>query len=112
MPSTFWDKIAGLPLIVSDTAARPSRLEEEVVSLFDQLRVPVLRYLLSLRIPAADAEEIVQESFLLLFQRLEQGRRSENPQGWVFRTAHNLALRHRTRIRRHSDHFSEAGDLS
>src|SRR5579863_7845203 len=112
MASTFWDKITGLPLITSDTAARPSRLEEEVVSMFDQLRVPVLRYLLSLRIPAPDAEEIVQDVFLLLFRHLHQDKSRANLYGWVFKVAHNLALKHRARARRHSDYFSDVPDLA
>lgn len=112
MASAFWDKITGFPVAATSTTARPSRLEEEVVSLFDQLRVPVLRYLLSFRVPAPDAEEIVQEVFLLLFQHLRQGKSAANLQGWVFKVAHNLALKHRTRTRRHSDRFSPMPDPS
>src|SRR6202023_2527478 len=58
------------------------------------------------------AEEIVQEVFLLLFRHLRQGKSRANLQGWVFKVAHNLALKHRTRARRHSDHFSDIPDLS
>src|ERR1700685_1709531 len=112
MASTVWDKITGFAVATTSTAARPSRLEEEVVSLFDQLRGPVLRYLLWFRIPAPDAEEIVQEVFLLLFQHLRQGKSAANLQGWVFKVAHNLALKHRNRTRRHSDRFSYQPDLS
>jgi RNA polymerase sigma-70 factor (ECF subfamily) len=117
MASAFWDKVTGFPVAATTTAARPSRLrpfrlDEEVVSLFDQLRVPVLRYLLSFRIPAPDAEEIVQEVFLLLFQHLRQGKSATNLQGWVFKVAHNLALKHRTRSRRYSDRFSQLPDLA
>ena len=107
MVSGFLDKISGLGIAGAVTAPnRPSRLGEEVVSLFVQLRVPVLRYVLSLRIPAPDAEEIVQEVFLSLFQHLRQGKSRLNLQGWVFRVAHNLALKQRTRSRRHAEHFS------
>lgn len=84
----------------SGSAPENSPLEEQVVSLFDQLRVPVLRYLMSSRVPVADAEEIVQEVFLLLFQRLRGGRLSENPAGWVFGAAHNFVLKYRDRTRR------------
>jgi RNA polymerase sigma-70 factor (ECF subfamily) len=111
MASTIWDKIVGLPLAATATASRPSRLEEEVVSLFDRLRLPVLRYLLSLRIPASDAEEIVQEVFLLLFRHMRQGKSQINLQGWVFKVAHNLALKHRGRSRRHADYFSQSGNF-
>ncbi len=112
MASTIWDKIGSLPVIATSAATRPSRLEEEVVALFDQLRSPVLRYLLSLRVPAPDAEEIVQEVFLLLFRHLRQDKSRANLQGWVFKVAHHLALKHRTRTRRHAEHFSDVPDLA
>jgi RNA polymerase sigma-70 factor (ECF subfamily) len=77
-------------------------LEQEVVSLFEQLRTPVLRYLLSLRVPVHEAEEIVQEVFLALFEHLRRGRSRANLQGWIFKVAHNLALKHLSRTRRQS----------
>ncbi len=104
MASTLWAKLGSFAIADVETAApRPSRLEEEVVALFDQLRVPVLRYLLSLRIHAADAEEIAQEVFLSLFRHLQQGKSRANLQGWVFRVAHNQALKHRARTRRQAE---------
>jgi RNA polymerase sigma-70 factor (ECF subfamily) len=107
MASTLWEKIGSLAGEGAKTsAARPSRLEEEIVSLFEQLRAPVLRYLVSFRISAPDAEEIAQEVFLALFQHLRQGKPRANLQGWVFRVAHNQALKHRARTRRHSEHFA------
>lgn len=81
-------------------APAPSSLEQEVVALFDELRAPLLRYLLSLRIAPSDAEEIVQEAFLLLFRHLRAEKRRDNLQGWLFGVAHNLALKHFTRVRR------------
>jgi DNA-directed RNA polymerase specialized sigma24 family protein len=69
MVSGFLDKISGLGIAGEVKAASyPARLEEEVVCLFGQLRAPVLRYVLSLRISALDAEETVQAVFLSLFQ--------------------------------------------
>jgi RNA polymerase sigma-70 factor (ECF subfamily) len=108
MASTLWDKITGFSMPATAAATRPSRLEQEVIALFDQLRAPVLRYLLSLRVPVADAEEIVQEVFLLLFRHLRQGKSAVNLQGWVFRVAHNLALKHRAKARRRSEQSCEA----
>ncbi|MGC1370926.1 MAG: sigma-70 family RNA polymerase sigma factor, partial [Candidatus Sulfotelmatobacter sp.] len=40
-------------------------------------------------------EEIIQESFLLLFQHLQRGKSRENLRGWIFRVARNLALKQR-----------------
>jgi RNA polymerase sigma-70 factor, ECF subfamily len=67
--------------------------EDEVVSLFDELRDRLLRYLFSIGLTAHDGEEIIQESFLLLFQHLRRGKSRENLRGWIFRVARNLALK-------------------
>ena len=76
------------------------RLEEEVVALFDQLRKPMLRYLASFGLAIQDREEIVQEVFLSLFRHLREGKSRANLRGWLFRVAHNLALKRRTQARR------------
>jgi RNA polymerase sigma-70 factor, ECF subfamily len=69
--------------------------ESEVVELFEELRDRLLRYLMALGLSAHDGEEIVQESFLLLFQHVRQGKSRQNLRGWVFRVARNLALKQR-----------------
>jgi RNA polymerase sigma-70 factor (ECF subfamily) len=94
------------------SATRPSPLEEEVVSLFEQLRTPILRYLLSFRISVPDAEEVLQEVFLALFQHLRQGKPEQ-----IFRVGFSKwrttpHLKCRLRSRRHSDRFSCMPDLS
>jgi RNA polymerase sigma-70 factor (ECF subfamily) len=85
--------------------------EVEVVELFEELRERLLRYLLVLGLSAHDGEEIIQESFLLLFQHLQKGKSRENLRGWVFRVARNLALKQRyanqVRLRRMVE-FDEA----
>ena len=70
-------------------------IEEEVMLLFDQMRNRLLRYVLSLGVYAHDGEDIIQEVFLSLFRHLQLGRSRANLRGWVFRVAHNLALKHR-----------------
>jgi RNA polymerase sigma-70 factor (ECF subfamily) len=42
-----------------------------------------------------DGEEVVQDVFLSLFRHLQLGRPRDNLRGWLFRVAHNLALKHR-----------------
>jgi RNA polymerase sigma-70 factor (ECF subfamily) len=106
------DSLTGFSFAGTESAAAtPSRLEDEVVAHFDRLRAPVLRYLLSFGIAVPDAEEIVQEVFLALFQHLRQKKSRTNLQGWVFRVAHNSALKHRTRVRRESDRFSHVPEI-
>ena len=84
------------------------RLEEEVVGLFEQFRGPLLRYLASFGLAFPDGEEVIQEVFLSLFQHLQRGKSSQNLPGWLFRVAHNLALKRRQRMRRDFESLSEA----
>src|ERR1700750_1908594 len=93
--------VSGVAGARSDSdSIKPSPLEEEVVGLFDQLQHRLLRYLLSLGLPAAEGEEIVQETFLALFQHLQRGKPRHNLRGWVFQVAHNLALKQRKATQR------------
>jgi len=85
--------------IEATRGVRPSPLVEEVVSLFDQLRDRLLRYVMGFRLPVQDGEDIVQEVFLALFRHLQQGRSRSNLRAWTFRVAHNQALKRRTRER-------------
>jgi RNA polymerase sigma-70 factor (ECF subfamily) len=73
---------------------RFSVIEQEVIELFDGLRDPLLRYLLGFSPDISDAEDILQETFLALFQHLHRGKSREHLRGWLFRVAHNLALKH------------------
>ena len=82
-----------LPRVDSDPSASPSAIEEQVVDLFDELRDRLLRYLLCLGLSAHDGEDVIQESFLLLFQHLQAGKSQSNLRGWVFRVGRNLALK-------------------
>jgi RNA polymerase sigma-70 factor, ECF subfamily len=88
----------------SESLQKPSPPEQEVVDLFDRFRAPLLRYAFGFGLPVQDAEEIVQEVFLSLFQHLQRGKSRENLPGWVFRVAHNLALKRRASM-------SSAGNL-
>jgi RNA polymerase sigma-70 factor (ECF subfamily) len=79
-----------------EQVSAPSAIEDEVIGLFDELRDRLLRYLLCLGLSAHDGEDVIQESFLLLFQHLQRGKSRENLRGWVFRVSRNLALKRRT----------------
>jgi RNA polymerase sigma-70 factor, ECF subfamily len=89
--------------------ARQNRLEDMVVAFFDQFRDPLLRYLSSFGLAFPDCEEVLQEVFLSLFQHLDRGKASDNIRGWLFRVAHNLALRSRYRARQDFDSRADAG---
>jgi RNA polymerase sigma-70 factor, ECF subfamily len=82
---------------VEDTAVSDasSPLENEVIMLFDLYRSRIFRYVLSFGLTASDSEDIVQEVFLSLFRHLQLDRSRSNLRGWIFRVAHNLALKRR-----------------
>jgi RNA polymerase sigma-70 factor (ECF subfamily) len=71
-----------------------------VTTLFDELRTPVYRYVLSLGLSPHDADEVAQETFLRLHRHLlsDQVPADDGPlRGWVFRVAQNLAHDQRRR---------------
>jgi RNA polymerase sigma-70 factor (ECF subfamily) len=106
---------AALPALRATAATerdRRDRLEQEVVALFDQFREPLMRYLSSVGLTFADGEEVVQEIFLALFQHLERGKPRDNLRGWLFRVAHNLALKRHYRTRRELEARAGAKDLA
>jgi len=112
MSSRFTDASAfpGLSLTpASDLKERRDRLEEEVVALFDQYRDPLLRYVSSFGIAFPDGEDVIQEIFLSLFRHLHRGKSHDNLRGWLFRVAHNLALKRHYRTRRESEVLNEGG---
>jgi RNA polymerase sigma-70 factor, ECF subfamily len=80
--------------------AKPSEIECKVIELFEQFRNPLLRYVISLGLPLHDGEEIIQDVFLALFRHLQLGKSRRNLRGWVFRVAHNLALKQRSANRK------------
>jgi RNA polymerase sigma-70 factor, ECF subfamily len=75
------------------SASQSAALADEVTGYFDQLRNPLLRYLLSFGLCASDAEEVIQEVFLALFQHLRRNGSRSNLRGWIFRVAHNQGLK-------------------
>jgi RNA polymerase sigma-70 factor (ECF subfamily) len=66
---------------------------DEVTQLFEDLQAPIFRYLLSIGLTPADADETSQETFLALFHHLRLGRPRTNLRGWLFRVAHNQGLK-------------------
>ena len=67
-------------------------LGERVHDLFEQLHVPVFRYLLRKTRDSGRAEDITQETFLRLFRHLRENHLLDNPKAWLFTVANNLAV--------------------
>src|SRR5580692_5036790 len=78
--------------LTANTASAPMTLSERVHSLFEQLRVPVFRYVMRKTKDSGRAEEITQETFLRLFRHLKEDRAVDNPKAWLFTVANNLAI--------------------
>lgn len=100
-------QVQPLPLVIrSQHGGESHDLEREIVALFDSYRNRLLAYVSAFGISSNDAEELVQEVFLALFCHLRMGRSRRNLPGWIFRVAHNLALKHRrdgSFLRHHGD---------
>ena len=83
--------------LLAHTDARPGAEtcspEDQVMLLFYQLRDPLFRYTLSLGVAASDGEDLIQDAFVSLFRHLRLGKSRANLRGWLFRVAHNLALK-------------------
>ena len=72
-------------------------IQDQVTRLFEEARDDVYRYLLTLGLYPPQAQEASQEVFLRLYATLRKGERIQNPRAWIFRVAHNLGLKIRTR---------------
>ncbi len=95
------------PSLRADSGNGSHPREQDLIALFDQFREPLLRYLASFGLPIQDGEEIVQEVFLALFRHLKAGKSRSNLRGWLFRVAHNMALKRRFKVRRDQDAAAE-----
>lgn len=92
-----------LPLPIGLLADAPPDLEalqRDVLALFDACAPGLRRYVMAFGLGPAAADDVVQEAFLALFRHLRLGRPRANLKGWLYRVAHNHALKHRARGRR------------
>lgn len=80
-------------------ALRTSSHEEYIEQLFSANRDEVYRYLVLLGLGVEQAQEVTQDAFLRLFTSRLNGEKLDNPRAWLFRVAHNLAVRLRGRER-------------
>src|SRR3984957_16208230 len=78
--------------LAADRTSGSMTLSDRVLTLFEQLRIPVFRYLLRKTRNSGRAEDITQETFLRLFRHLRENRLLDNPKAWIFTVASNLAV--------------------
>jgi len=67
-------------------------LRKRAIQLYDELRASLHSYLSCLGLNPQEAEDVIQEAFLKLFQGLASGMKDDNLRGWIFRVAHNLTI--------------------
>ncbi len=80
----------------------------EATTLYRELRKPLLRYLVCLGLSNDEAQDVVQDAFLILHRHLASGGSQENIRGWLFRVAHNQARNRQNRYDRNFNAPSEA----
>ena len=66
---------------------------ERVEEIYEAERDHIYSYLLYFGVPAGRAQELAQDSFLKLYLKMSKGESIENPRAWLYRVAHNFALR-------------------
>jgi RNA polymerase sigma-70 factor, ECF subfamily len=102
MPGSNAPSLVNLPLlgVLDDSTQTAESIEQEVLVLFDRCAPSLLRYLASLGLTAEETEDILQDVFFSLFRHLRLGRSRSHLKGWLFRVAHNQAMKHRGRRQR------------
>lgn len=79
----------------ADAGRSPARMtiHERVTQIYEAERENIYCYLLYFGVPAGRAQELAQDSFVKLFLKMSRGDEIDNPRAWLFRVAHNFALR-------------------
>jgi RNA polymerase sigma-70 factor, ECF subfamily len=78
-------------------------VHERVEEVYLAERNNIYAYILYCGVPMEQARDLTQEAFLKLYLKMADGDEIENPRAWVYRVAHNFALRYRER----EPHFAE-----
>ncbi len=68
-------------------------VNERVEGIYQAERDNIYSYLLYFGIPGGRAQELAQDSFLKLYLKMSKGESIENPRAWLYKVAHNSAVR-------------------
>ena len=91
-----------------DASSPKPGFEEEALPQLDA----VYRFALRLTGSAAEAEDLVQETFLRAFKAWDQFEPGTRAKSWLFTICRNVFLRGRERSKRHDEIVSESADRS
>lgn len=83
--------VSPMSLFAETDQPKPMR-EAQVIDLYDRLRPSLLTYLGGLGLTLNEAEDIIHDSFIKLFDHLAAKGDDQNLRGWLFRVAYNLAM--------------------
>jgi RNA polymerase sigma-70 factor, ECF subfamily len=87
----FDGRTVPMSLFAGTAQPQPSR-EKQVMDLYDQLRPSLITYLTGLGLNLNEAEDVIHDCFVRLYDHLAAKEDDENLRGWLFRVAHNLAM--------------------
>lgn len=99
---TSWSSRASFGPLVGPWREPPVDGDTVVLRLYEECHESVCAYVRSFGVERSAAEDVTQEVFLALVRHVERGGSRSNLKGWVFRVAHNLALKRRARTRQWS----------
>src|SRR5215203_3221760 len=83
----------------AEEASRQCDARPDIVMLVTEHHAAVYRYAFRLTGSAVDAEDLVQQAFLLAHQRLAQLRETSRAAGWLMAIARNCFLKNKRRTR-------------
>lgn len=81
----------------SERHRKTQRLEEQIVELYATMRPPLLGYAYHVVGSTGEAEDLVQNAFLKLFDQMRRNANILNLRSWLYRVVHNLAVDHSRR---------------
>ena len=93
------------------TTQQNGKIEQRMRSIMDRWAEPVYRHVRRMVVNHADAQDVVQETFIKVYRNLDQLRNPEAIKSWLYRIATNEALRHIEELKR-SASVNSAADLA
>jgi RNA polymerase sigma-70 factor (ECF subfamily) len=82
---------------------------DPIAALYDEMRPSLYSYLVCSGADPAEADDIIQETFLRLVRHVSGGRNTDGVRAWIYKVAHNLSInRWRQDLRLVSDLTADA----
>jgi RNA polymerase sigma-70 factor, ECF subfamily len=88
-------------MLLPDTAKETA--DSIVLRAYEDAREDVYYYVVTLGLTPSQAQDVAQEAFLKLYMQLRDGEEIRSLRGWLFRVAHNDALKLKAKDRRLSE---------